>query len=415
MESPAQEVKDYFVWQPPGKSVVVRIHVDVVDRLSGEVIRGFGAVPKRGAEVGGILIGTLEKVESTLVVWVKDFEPVPCAYKRGPSYLLSESDTPAFEDACRRWAPQEGREAYAVGYFRSQTREGMKLVEEDIRLMDLHFPSPAHVMLLIKPYATKPSVAAFFVREQGVFPETAQSEFPFRRRDLTGEPPPARRALMERLPRGTPETPSMTRAVSRSVDQLASFDRVDLSSSIPAESTQPSGRTRPRTGWVWIPLSFIFFLFGAVMGFLVALEMMTKPDTHGVKLDDYALSLNVSKSDGNLTVKWDRHSPAIRAAQRGSLEIQDGKFKRTVPLDPAGLEGGSIIYNNTSDSVEFRLTVYPPGKVSLSETADWNPAPPPAPIAAPAPSCGASRISDRSNRICAGRDASLFPILPQRA
>jgi len=45
-------------------------------------------------------------------------------------------------------------------------------------------------------------VAVFFVREDGVFPETTPLEFPFGRRDLTGEEPAAQRSLLERTPRG---------------------------------------------------------------------------------------------------------------------------------------------------------------------------------------------------------------------
>ena len=39
---------------------------------------------------------------------------------------------------------------------------------------------------------------------------------------------------------------------------------------------------------------------------------------------DFALSLSVAKSGNNLTVRWNPNAPAVRSAQRGVLEIDDG-------------------------------------------------------------------------------------------
>ena len=46
--------KSYYNWTPEGKPVQVWLDFDVIDRMSAEVMRGFGSVPKRGAEVGGV-------------------------------------------------------------------------------------------------------------------------------------------------------------------------------------------------------------------------------------------------------------------------------------------------------------------------------------------------------------------------
>src|SRR6185503_7118156 len=117
METAAQEASSYFIWQVPGKPVAVHLHLDVVDRLSAEVMRGFSAVPKRGAEVGGILLGSIEPGEVT-IVRVEDFEAVPCSYSRGPSYLFSEEEQTAFEEALGRWPGDVLAAATPVGYFR---------------------------------------------------------------------------------------------------------------------------------------------------------------------------------------------------------------------------------------------------------------------------------------------------------
>lgn len=176
MEASTQGVPGYFVWQAPGQPTIVQLSIDVVDRMGADIMRGFGLVPKRGAEVGGILIGTIKSD----IIRIEDFEAVPCTYARGPSYLLTDAERASFEEACQR------RGTEAIGYYRSHTREGLVLQPEDIHLLERHF----QLALLVKPFATKPSNAGFFVRENGVFPTATLLEFPFRRWEMTGKSRP---------------------------------------------------------------------------------------------------------------------------------------------------------------------------------------------------------------------------------
>ena len=204
MATETQDTPGYYVWDAPGQPAVIHLHLDVLDRLSTEVMRGFGAVPKRGAEVGGVLLGTIEpgRDGNPAIVRVEDFEPVECEYERGPSYLFTEDGRAAFEDAVQRWQADSSKDAHAVGYFRSHTRDGLSLALEDIQILEEFFPEPENVALLVKPYGTKVSEGGFFVRKDGAFPAASPLEFPFRRRELTGEEPPPHRSMMERRPRG---------------------------------------------------------------------------------------------------------------------------------------------------------------------------------------------------------------------
>src|SRR5712691_9917270 len=343
MGSPTQDVPGYYVWQISGKPVEVHLHLDVLDRLASEIMRGFGAVPKRGAEVGGLLLGTIQP-GSPSIVRIEDYEPVPCHYRRGPSYLFTEDDSAAFEKAFERTKPDPSRATYGVGYFRGHTREGLSLAPEDVELLDQFFPGPAHVALLVKPFGTKVSIAGFFAREDGVFPKTTPLEFPFGRRELTGEEPPPRRSLRESRARlGDSGTPAAEAAYPGQV---------------------PAAPQRRRT-WVWIPLSVIFLLLGAALGYQAAVNMSSRVTAGSPR--DYSLSLSVMKTGGNLTVRWDGQSAAVRASPRGLLEIDDSGYTKSVPLDAAQLQNGSLIYRNSTKTVHFRLTVYPKARVSIIE------------------------------------------------
>ncbi len=355
----------YYVWQADGKPVIVHLHLDVVDRILAEVMRGFGAVPKRGAEVGGILIGSIEHGDVS-IVRIDDFEAVECGYKRGPSYLLSEEDAAEFADAVRRWEPDATRPDYAVGYFRSHTRDGLSLGDEDIDLMDEYFPSPSHVALVIKPYGTKVSLAGFFIREDGRFPDMTPLEFPFRRRELTGEEAPPRRSMLERRPR-TRAVAEIPRPEIPGPEEHAGRDPLPSPGTAYAVTLPSKSRLRSA---IWIPLSFVFLLFGVALGMMIALTR-SPGGSHG-DAQDFSLGLSISKTDDNLSVKWDRQAPAIHAAQRGVLEIEDGSYTKSVDLDTAQLQNGSIIYRNSSGTVRFRLVVYPRARVSVVESAEWK-------------------------------------------
>jgi hypothetical protein len=365
MDPSAQAEPEYYIWELPEKPLSVHLHFDVIDRLLSEVMRGFGAVPKRGAEVGGLLLGSIAQGAQT-VVKIDDFVPIQCDYKRGPSYLFTANDAAAFEDARVTWQPGPSRPTYAVGYFRSHTRDGLALGSEDVELMEQYFPSPSHVALLVKPFATKASSASFFFRDQGRFQPDAPFEFPFRRRELTGEEAPPRRSMLERVPRRREEQPEPAAPVPEPMRDPVR-DPAPAPASPSYAYASPS-KSRPRGGWVWIPLSFVFLLLGVVLGFQAALTMGPRTGSGG----EYALGLTVTKDGNNLSVKWDRDAPAVRAAQKGVLEIEDGGFSKPVDLDAAQLRNGSIIFTNSSKNVRFQLTVYPQARVSITQTMVWD-------------------------------------------
>ena len=366
-----QDPSEYYVWQVSGKPVAVHIKLSVIDRLSAELLRGYGANPKRGAEIGGVLIGRVEEGAGS-VVRVEDFEVVPCQYRRGPSYVFTAEDCEPFERAALR--------TDAVGYFRSHTREGLSLGADDIELLDHVFAGPSTVALLVKPYATKACAAGIFIREDGTFPNATPLEFPFRRQELTGQQPPARRSLLERRDRRRDRGPSIEQPSGGhgyTTDPVLPTEPATYAYSPPADRAARNPDLDPaysashkRNGWVWIPLSFVFLALGAVLGYEAALSIGNRASN--TPTAEYSLSLSVTKAGQNLNVHWDRLAPAVRASRRGVLEIEEKGVSKPVELDSAQLQNGTLVYHSSTNAVHFRLTVFPGERVSVTESADWK-------------------------------------------
>ena len=92
----------------------------------------------------------------------------------------------------------------------------------------------------------------------------------------------------------------------------------------------------------------------------------------GVASAGYALSLAVTKADENLNVRWDPQSPPVRASSHAVMEIEEQGITKPVALDGGQLQAGLLIYRYATNSVKFRLTVYPKATLSVSESVEWR-------------------------------------------
>ena len=403
--------KSYYNWTPEGKPVQVWLDFDVIDRMSAEVMRGFGSVPKRGAEVGGVLLGEVDRTTGKLSIHVHDFVMVPCDYRRGPSYQLTDSDTQLFSEAVAKAAQGTTQDLRPLGYFRSHTRDGMGLTEDDLQLFSNYFPDPSSVILLVRPFATKVSQAGFFFEENGqIRSDATYLTFPFRRRELGGgsigeNPRQGAEAATEALERAAGALPLAEAATAggqrpagateafaqagNSIDNRRLFGNVEetppgisgfdssafqrdslgaMSNSVPYSGQNPVGNEasqKIKKSWVWLPLSSIFLMLGVVVGFLIAITMR-QPNT-GVPLSAYGLSLAVQQESDSVHVTWDRGAVPVAIATRGILHIQDGDFYKAVELKAADLQTGSVIIRNVGSNVTLRLEVFFLDRNSLSE------------------------------------------------
>src|ERR1051325_1166770 len=72
-----------WLWEPAGQPLSVRLSLDVVERMEREVVEAFRSVTSRGAEIGGLLLGSISPGPHPIVD-VRAYETVDCEYSRGP-------------------------------------------------------------------------------------------------------------------------------------------------------------------------------------------------------------------------------------------------------------------------------------------------------------------------------------------
>ena len=174
--SSSQELgTEYVTWHAPG-APAISLRRRVMAGIHREVSEVFAAVPRRGAETGGILLGRRDGD----AILIDDFEPVPCEHRFGPSYRLSDKDREALRETLEWFRGSSQSRVSVLGFYRSHTQPDFNLTEEDEELMQAHFDDPANVVLLIKPSRLGPTLADFFLRRQGRAEEAAvPMPFPF--------------------------------------------------------------------------------------------------------------------------------------------------------------------------------------------------------------------------------------------
>jgi len=400
----------WLVWEAAGMPVSVRLNRDVVSRLGISVREGFKAIPRRGLETGGLLIGRRREAGNLTVVEVNDFEPIESEHAAGPSYLLSAADRRLLE---ARIAAREkaGGSGSVVGFYRSDTRRSFAITTEDAFVFSTYFPKASDVFLLIKRNETGPPTGGFIIREGGkVVSDTPYALFPL---EASFEPGVCAAAEPRVCAAAEPGVSAVTAPQAEAV-------RPDPRPA-PEVSPTPSRRFKWELRWpVWLAASAVIAL---AVGLPPGIEKRIAPPVKRGR----SLALNVTSTGKSLRLSWD-HS-AVEQAGGALLWIKDGPEERRFELDAFQLSEGSVAYWPRSGDVTFRLEL-PQGGSRVSEsvraigaTSDAvvaaskvspfaPPAAPAAPAAATTGESGATPVSEAPAR---GRVTEREPPPPVRA
>jgi hypothetical protein len=357
----------------------------VIGRLGIESWMAFKQVPRRGLEIGGILIGRTEIAEGVAHIYIEGFETVESEHRLGPSYLLSETDFSRLREAIGK------KGAASLGIFRSQTRsEILELEPSDLELLDASRNTPG-LFLLLGPV---PGKAAFFTCIDGsvkcihefALASSLSSILALRqgRPAVAATPEPAK------------ESAARLVAHHEAAEALVP-DRVDPPQPVVQEKPRPRGQG---PGWL-IAAATAFLLLGAISGALA--HSIYRPALREQPVPNNVLRLSVQPDASFLRLLWDPQSSAIQGAAHAVLHIQDGDRQADLDLSPAELSRGATAYEPRSTQVTFRLDLYPvePNATGVIQVLNYPAVavlPKAAPAAWQAPVKTASAISDQTGR-----------------
>ncbi len=83
------------------------------------------------------------------------------------------------------------------------------------------------------------------------------------------------------------------------------------------------------------------------------------------------ISLQAQERAGQLQIRWDPASGAVRRALAARLYITDGDDRLYVKLDPRRLHHGGVSYDRRSDKVDLRMTLDEPGGRLVEESTSF--------------------------------------------
>jgi hypothetical protein len=295
--------------------------VRVIQSLALAAMEAYKSVPRRGLEIGGVLLGRNENREGAIAVFVDEYDALESEHRSGPSYQLSETDLVHLKETLRGHRD-------AVGMFRTHTRsEELHLEDADAKLFRESFAAADGVFLLIGPVT---GTAALYVPEEGELVKV--HEFPFR--------------VGETAPVAAEEVAQGSRRKAPRVQTIAEAKG----------SALPLAGLRPLHGWKrWVIPAAALVLGAALTAEWNPLRERTvahpgQPQAH--------VTLHVQQDGRALRLTWDRDSPAIRSAGHGLLHITDGRRETLLHLLPQELETGVVSYSPDTDDITFRLEVF---------------------------------------------------------
>lgn len=339
----------YLSWEPPGKAISIQLHTEAMERIEREVMEGVQALRRRGAEVGGLLLGRTESNGQRKII-IQDVAPLRCEHLYGPSFILSENDRLKLEETLALVKSGPDKNVSVVGYYRSHTRPDLFLDDNDFSLISTYFADPLCVFLLIRPVATQDSTAGFFFWEGDQLRRgSSYQEFPFGRGHASGQEPVEWQQRQQQQPQPT---------LASSADPLPE-----------SRGSQSAAGPRPRRSrrLLWLPIMTL----AAIAAFLVYDRLRTSP---GPQREEAAgrgparLGLSIESTGEKVRVIWDPGASGILNSRRVVLSITDGDRKKDVPLDEKQLRTGSLVYLPATDDVNFELQVANAQDVSSSES-----------------------------------------------
>jgi periplasmic protein TonB len=402
------ESGQFFVLKLTTLGLTIQIGLSLIEDLGFATIEALKSVPKRGLEIGGILLGRFDAARSAILI--EDHEPVDSEHLHGPSWLLSPKDQSLFRHTLHRLRDRSPHQLQPVGFYRSQTRDSLSFNDQDNTIMremfNDAFNSEPALCMLVKPSLAEPSMAQIgmmtvvspgedLLQPVGVFPFHAgvlrEGDFQL----VEGSPPVITPA--EPPPQPPPQ---------------------------PVQPVAVPAPQQPRR----IPLTAMLLSIAAGILLCAFLVVRSRPANTPapvptppaatalapVTVQNNAVLLNVKQQDGAATLSWNHDAPTIKGADYALLMIEDGRHREQLHLNKTELEAGRLVYIPRSRDISFHLQLFAQSRStteSIRSVQDLPAAPAPRAVhPQPTPAAAPALVSEPSAQIEAPPVPVLAPV-----
>jgi hypothetical protein len=359
---------------------------ELAENLRSLSFEGLKSLPRRGAEVGGLIMAAPSSPSIA-----DEVRLVTSEYLFGPSYQLSDKDLLRLHEAAAR-CRKEGR--FIAAYFRSSTRPNDEVDDHDRRVIGDVSPETAFVVIARPESSGGARIRVFRAEDEGrwgVFEELNVPP-PHRSRPAPTDDKMQPQDALRTLGRSAPAAPRSP--------QAADIPGREVRSEQPARQAQgTSSQAYWRTLIAGNPLMAMLILAAvALLGVVIVKTIIgprqasgdvapesgvsTQPAVGGTAAES-VLGLAVRPETRQLHLTWNRESPAVRSATFGVLQIMDGGTPVLIELATSELTEGSFVYTPHSQDVTFRLRLGKSSGQIAEEMIRVFGATPPAPAAAP--------------------------------
>lgn len=343
-------------------ALTIGISLSLIEDLSLATIEALKSVPKRGLEIGGILLGRINAANSTIVI--EDFEPLDSEHLHGPSWSLSPKDRSVLRQAVARLHGSPSPNPRPVGFYRSQTRDAaLDFTDQDNILVRETFNNEPAVSLVVRPSLAEPSVAHLGIKAGDLLQPVAV--FPFH----TGVLREGDFHIVEDLP-----------AVSTTSAQPE-----------PVYEPAPAGRRSKRIPMVaavfavaaTILLAAFFFDWSRPARAPVRRAPVAATSLTAVKppaAESTGAMLTVQRQETTAILSWNAEALPVKNAEYALLDIDDGGNRQVLRLGKTELEAGRIVYVPRNREIGFQLQLFgPAGLATESIRSVAGPSPPQSP------------------------------------
>jgi hypothetical protein len=386
VESPAAG-QPFCVWAQASRNFAIHIPPEVIGSLGTESLVAFKRVPRRGLEIGGILLGRTEFRGDTTTFWVEGFAPIESEHRFGPSYLLSDPDLAHLQKELARNGTS------SLGIYRSQTRsEKLGIQDADAGLFERCFGVSDNLFLMLAPLSR---LGAFYFPEAGnlkcVHQFTLVSSLSSRATqgrtsvphvNLQPELPAETHSVHANIARHSADQagalivasqrsdltapPGAVTIIDRSAGNMPSNNAVVLGS--PGTYGRSMTAIRQGAAKLWSDCSgrssgvkLRSWALAAVTLAVLTVNLLSYSFRRSTAPEHRApnyLYLTVEQTGPALRLLWDGNSSAVRGATRAVLHIQDGDQQSDRELSPSEFLAGQFTYQPRHSAVTFRLNVY---------------------------------------------------------